>query len=53
MNCPRISLSLFGEKARTIESQVGLQIVGQETDMNTKVGFKKHPAGRLELTIEM
>jgi hypothetical protein len=47
-----ISLTLFGEKARQVEKHLGLDLVGDQTDINTKVLFRKGPAGKLEITLE-
>jgi len=47
-----ISFALFGEKARQVERHLGLDLVGDQIDINTKVYFKKGPAGKLEITLE-
>jgi len=48
-----IFLVLFGEKARQVESHLGLALVGDQIDINAKVYFKKDPAGKLEIILEV
>lgn len=39
-----ISIIVFGEKAKIIEKELGIEMVGDVTDINTKILFEKLPA---------
>ena len=48
-----VYLTVFGKEAKEIAEKLGLEMVGDETDVNTKVIIKKESAeGRHKISIE-
>lgn len=48
-----ITIIVFGETAKAIEKSQGLEMVGDETDVYTKVYFRKMRAeGRCKIEVE-
>lgn len=48
-----VYVTIYGKEAKEIAEEVGLEMIGDETDVNTKVIIKKESAeGRHKVSIE-